>query len=216
VTVHVVIQPVYYVALESGSPVWPYSSWATAATNIQAAVDAATAPGALVLVSNGVYQAGSRAVYGMSNRLAMTKPVTVQSVNGAAVTRIVGYQVPGTTNGAAAVRCVYLTNGAMLVGFTLTSGATQSSGDSSKQRSGGGVWCESGSGVVSNCVLTGNSASSSGGGACFGTLNNCTLSSNSASQGGGAYYGALNNCTLSSNSASSGGGPTMACSTTAR
>ena len=34
-----------------------------------------------------------------------------------------------------------------------------------------------------------------------GTLNNCTLSGNSADVGGGAYYGTLNNCTLTGNSA---------------
>ncbi|MBI5385162.1 MAG: right-handed parallel beta-helix repeat-containing protein [Verrucomicrobia bacterium] len=206
VTVHVV-QEEHYVALTSINPVLPYSSWATAATNIQDAVDAAALPGALVWVSDGVYQTGTRAVYGMSNRLAVNKPVMVRSVNGPARTQIMGYQVPGTTNGPEAVRCVYLTDGAMLEGFTLTRGATQTFGDSYTNQSGGGVWCEGLSPVVSNCVLTGNSANSSGGGTYYGTLNNCVLAGNSASSsGGGAYYGTLHSCTLTGNSARTNGG----------
>jgi hypothetical protein len=227
VSVHVVSQPVHYVAKTGSTPSAPYSSWATAATNIQNAVDAASVPGALVLVNDGIYQAGSRAVYGMSNRVAITKPVIVKSVNGPGATKIAGFQVAGTTNGNAAIRCVYLTNGAMLVGFTLTNGATQISGDQIKQMGGGAVYCESASAIVSNCVLAGNSAANRGGAACFGTLNNCILSANtsssggaayncaltkcilfgnSASFGGGAYYGSLDNCTLTNNSALSGAG----------
>jgi hypothetical protein len=194
---------VHYVAADSGSPVAQYSSWATAATNIQDAVDAA-AVGALVLVSNGVYQTGGRAVYGTTtNRVVVDKPMTVRSVNGPEVTVIRGYQVPGATNGDGAVRCAYLTNGALISGFTVTNGATQ------RYESGGGVWCESVSALVSNCVLTGNSAYFAGGGAYQGTLNNCTLTGNSAynpgtAEGGGAYGGTLNNCTLTGNSARGG------------
>jgi parallel beta-helix repeat protein len=73
------------------------------------------------------------------------------------------------------------------------------------ERSGGGVWCDS-SGVVSNCVLTGNSANWAGGGAHRGTLSNCMIANNSASYGGGAEWATLNNCTLTANSASQSGG----------
>ena len=210
VTVQVV--GVHYVSLSSTSPAWPYGSWATAATNIQTAVDAAPS-GATILVSNGVYQTGVRTVYGMSNRVAVTKAVLVQSLNGPAVTSLVGYRMPGTTNGSMAVRCAYLTNGAVLAGFTLTNGATQTSGDAQKQVCGGGVWCESANAVVSNCVIVGNSAANAGGGAYLGTLNNCTLTANSAAISGGACCGSLagasgtvRNCTLSGNSAFISGG----------
>jgi hypothetical protein len=200
-----VVPPVLYVALNNTNPVPPYNSWSTAATNIQDAVDMAF-EGGEVVVSNGVYQSGARAVHGMSNRVAVTKAVTVRSVNGPAATHIVGYQVPGTTNDPAALRCVYLTSGAALAGFTLTNGATQSSGSYETNRSGGGLWCEGLSAVVSNCVLAGNSASGSGGGSWRGTLNNCTLTGNSAASGGGAAYGTLKNCILSGNSARNYGG----------
>jgi hypothetical protein len=190
VMVHVVTQPIHYVSLASTNPAAPYTSWDTAATNIQDAVDVASVPGALVLVSNGVYQAGERLTYdAQTNRLAVTRPVTVESVNGPAVTVI---------DGERAVRCVYLTNGTALTGFTLTNGATPGNG--------GGVYCESINIVVSNCMLVTNSAAS-GGGAYGGTLNLCTLSDNSAvDNGGGACSGRLNDCVINHNSANVGGG----------
>jgi PKD repeat protein len=205
-----VVAKVHYVAAESMSPAWPYASWATAATNIQDAVDAATVPGALVLVSNGVYAAGGRAVIvSVTNRLVIDKPVVVRSVNGPEFTVIQGWQVPGTIHGLGAIRCVYLTSGAELSGFTLTNGATSRGPETDfRQDRGGGVWCESAHAVVSNCVLVGNSAGYSGGGAYRGTLSRSTLIGNSAlyGHGGGACEATLNNCTLIGNSALNGNG----------
>ena len=211
VMVHVVEQPVHYVAVNNPAPAAPYTSWAMAATNIQDAVDAATVPGALILVSNGVYRAGGRVVSGaMTNRVAVPMPLVLQSLNGPGLTTIEGYQVPGPTNGDSAVRCVYLTNEARLCGFTVRNGATRAAGDSYTEQSGGGVWCTTPSAVVSNCILSGNGAYLYGGGACSGTLTNCTVVGNVASWygfgGGGTYLSTLNNCLVSSNAAVTGGG----------
>jgi hypothetical protein len=202
---------VLFVDVNCASPAPPYTNWVTAATNIQDAVDVAAA-GDEIVVTDGVYAAGATAVYGMSNRVAVTQPVTVRSVNGPDVTTIVGYQDPSTTDGPAAIRCAYLTNGAVLAGFTLTNGATQTSSSGAPNQSGGGVWCESSNSIVTNCMLAGNSANDSGGGAYSGTLNNCTLSSNWATNyGGGAYKCTLNNCTLTNNSAANYGGGAYWC-----
>ena len=150
----------------------------------------------------------------MNNRVAIDRAITVESLMGPEVTIIQGRQVPGTTNGDGAIRCVYLTNGASLSGFTLTNGATRGEGGAWDEGCGGGLWCESTNAEVSNCVVVNNSAAYAGGGAYGGTLNNCTLTGNLASsgdggvysEGGGAYRGTLNNCTLTGNSAESGGG----------
>jgi parallel beta-helix repeat protein len=183
----------------------PYANWTTAARTIQDAVDAAQ-EGDIVLVTNGVYAIGGRQEGFMTNRVTIRKRVIVTSVNGPQLTVIQGAQAPGGGNGNGAVRCVWLSDRAVLSGFTLTSGATRgASGETIAQR-GGGVWCAI-STVVSNCVVVGNSASDYGGGAYGeGTFYNCTFANNSASVGGGAALSTLYNCTLSGNSAFSGGG----------
>src|SRR5947209_773090 len=73
-TTYSVVADVRYVDVNSASPMPPYTNWATAAATIQQAVDAATAGDELV-VTNGTYGTGGRAVYGaMTNRVAVVKP----------------------------------------------------------------------------------------------------------------------------------------------
>jgi len=191
---------VLHVDLHSTNAIPPYTNWSTAALTIQDAVDAAK-PGDTVLVTNGVYQTGGRVVYGsMANRVAVTKALTVQSVNGPSATVIRGYQVPGGPygDGEGAVRCAYLADNAVLIGFTLTNGATRTAGGFGEEQCGAGAWCAP-SAVVSNCVLTGNSAWNYGGAAFQGTFNNCTFITNLAFRGGAAIFSTLNSCLVLSN-----------------
>ena len=216
--VQVTAPSIHYVDDAGVNPTPPYDSWSTAATTIQDAVDAAK-PGDLVLVTNGVYTTGERPVKTtLATRLVVDKPIRVVSVNGPDATVI---------QGASGVRCVYLGADSCLSGFTLRDGHTHS-GSQIEDESGGGAWCER-SAVLTNCVITGCSAITSGGGArngsfydcritgnsaynngagvVFGWLYNCTVTENSAGgNGGGVFRGILNNCTVAGNTASYGGG----------
>jgi Tol biopolymer transport system component len=198
---------IHYVSLY-GAHVAPFTNWCTAATNIQAAINVSSIDDT-VLVTNGLYDSGGIAMYGsLTSRIAITKAINVRSVNGPRVTMIRGSKAPEEIDGYGdgAVRCVYLAKGAVLAGFTLTNGYTRANGDLDQEQSGGGVWCEGPSAVLSNCVLTGNGAFNNGGGLYDGTLYNCTVAGNEAESGGGAAGGVLYNCTLTGNEAGSGGG----------
>jgi hypothetical protein len=193
--------PIRCVNINNTTPAAPYTSWFIAATNIQDAVDAAE-NGDFVLVNDGIYQNGFQTTIQTAigtNRVVVDKPVTVQSLNGPSAAFI---------NGGGIYRCVYLTNGAMLSGFTLTNGAAGwSSLGQLIHDNGAGINGATrtygnpiGSGVASNCVLAGNSATGYGGGAYGVTLINCTLTGNFAQNGGGAASSTLVNCIVTSNS----------------
>ena len=191
-TVHVVPPATHYVSL-TGAHTPPFTNWTAAATNIQAAIEAAL-PGEFVLVASGVYSNGNVLVGGVPNQVVLNKtPLMVSSVDGPGQTIILA-------NGSWG-RGAFVGNGGLLAGFTITSGFTDVSG--------GGVWCESG-GVVFNCTIVGNSSTTGGGGVYGGTLWRCTLSHNSSASpwggsgayGGGALDAVLYNCLVVSNSAS--------------
>lgn len=218
VTVTAWSQNTYYVDDDAANDSGAGTNWITAKKTIQAAINL-TLAGDRVLVSNGTYATGGvvvnpvAAVTTLTNRVAITNAITVQANStNPADTLIVGAAHNGT-NGPSAIRCVYMTNGATLSGFTLTNGHTETTG-SITNTYGGGVFCLSTDAVVTNCVITGCSAYDRGGGAAWGTLWNCILIGNTCadivsdpySYGGGAYASALNGCLLRGNYATRGGG----------
>ncbi len=187
---------------KTGEHISPFNSWVNAATNIQAAVDAAY-DGETVLVTNGIYNTGSAITPGYScfNRVVITNHITITSVNGPESTIILGRGPLGSN----AVRGVYMSAG-VLDGFTLSNGHTIINGDEAFDICGGGVNLYDGSGIITNSIIIGNSAVY-GGGTCFGTVNNCIISGNLAKEyGGGALFGKINNCIISENLAGHEGG----------
>ncbi len=194
----------YYVSKSNTTPVYPYKSWSTAALNIQDAIDVAEhIKFSFVFVTNGIYDIGEKVTpgYSCSNRVVITKHITVKSVNGPENTIILGKGPLGSN----AVRCAYMSTG-VLDGFTVSNGFTMTSGRDYYDQAGGGVNMYSGYGAISNCIIGGNSARL-GGGTFFGSVNNCTIIGNSAKfDAGGSFYGTVNNCTIIWNSAGHYGG----------
>ena len=160
----------------AGGHVAPFTTWADAATNIQAAVDAAVA-GETVVVTNGVYS-GFGSIWFGTNVAFVTKPITIESVNGPDMTI-----VDGQNN----YRCLYITNGVVVRGFTLTRGLFAQ--NSHPFWPGGGVYCDHG-GIVENCRLVSNHAYRGGGAYCDhgGMITNCVISDNVAGGSFGGVY----------------------------
>jgi len=198
---------IHCVDATSVNPVPPYTSWATAANTLQDAVDVAQA-GAIILVTNGLYNIGGRVdSNGLTNRVIIDESITVMSVNGYKSTIIEG-RLDVATNGPSAVRCVTLNNGSVLAGFTVRNGASLDSGSFDSARSGGGIWTLTTTGArVFNCLITNNYASYGGGGVYNASTFNSVLAGNrSGMAGGGAYNAKMYNCTVIGNSCNSFGG----------
>jgi PKD repeat protein len=209
IMVNVTPAPLFFVNRANPTPAYPYTSWATAATDIQTAIDVTNTAGRIVLVTNGVCDTGGVAVWGsMTNRVALTRGVFVRSVNGPRFTVLrgaSGFDLPSSV-GDGAIRCAYVGDGAILDGFTLTNGYTRRSGHISREQGGGGAWCES-RGMVTNCVFVGNTSARDGGGASGGIFYHCTFAGNLAEEAGGGVDDAiLYDCVVSNNIAHATGG----------
>ena len=202
------VPPTFHFVDAAGSnPTPPYLDWATAATNIQDAIDIAL-PGEIVLVTNGLYSSGGRVMAGdLTNRVALIKAITVASVNGPGATIIQGNANLAEVVGPWAVRCAWLTNGSTLAGFTLRYGGTRTNGDQLALQSGGGAWAASTNALMANCIIRDNVAAYAGGGCYQGTLKQCQNVENTAfSYGGGCYQTTLQSSFVGANTANTGGG----------
>lgn len=180
-----------------GAHVPPFRSFETAATNLQASVDAAR-PGDLIRVAPGVYKQGAQAVHpgAVPNRLVLDRAVTMRSESGPAVTVI---------DGSEQMRCACMSGESRLVGFTLRNGKT------GHGEPGAGVWAMDDA-QLENCIIS-NCVSGAAGGALYGGIAaRCQLMENQAQEGGAAAESQLQSCLLVNNFAVSVGGAASGCS----
>jgi hypothetical protein len=188
------------------TPTTNYTSWATAATNIQQAIDVA-APNDLILVTNGIYY--------LTRELTLAKAITLRSFANGVTDRagtVLDGNYPATSN-----RCLCVSNAAAIVdGFTVTNGYT---GAGHVLSGGGGGGIKLYKGTVTNCLVIGNQAVLNGGGMSIfsgGLLAASTVTGNAATNatandggyGGGIVLngGTVRNCVISSNRSGYQGG----------
>jgi hypothetical protein len=203
-----------YVWQNSPSPGAPYTSPETAGRDIQTVVDVCVA-GDTVLVYPGAYGRGGTVApgYSLTNRVCITNAITLTSLAGADTTLILGAADPETTNGPAAVRCLYVQTNATVSGFSLSGGHTLKTPLGVENIAGGGALLVGGA-IVSNCTIVGCSASAWGGGL-YGASTSVVWDTRiracfADNHGGGAYLAlnaALYNCLVcESGTAADGGG----------
>ena len=180
-----VYYPNLYVAT-NGTHLFPFTNWVSAATNVQAAIDAAHT-GSVIWVGNGTYPSRVPVLLG--------KAVTLRSANGPSGVTLSGMNIS---------QCVMLSHSnALLTGFTVRNG---------RASHGGAIFMSAG--TVSNCVITASVATYYAGGVMLNTgckLLDSTVSGNTAqtNDAGGVYLnmgGFVDRCTVVSNLARKAGG----------
>ena len=178
-------------------------------SSLQAAIGAATA-GDTVWVKDGFVCDSGATTYGMSNRVYITKAMTIRSQSGRweGGAAIVGAPDPATNgNGDYATRCVQITaTGVTLIGFRLENGYVKSG------NTGGALFSQTTGGRLENCFVSG----------CRGTaviasqyaaknkyieVVNCVVTNNAV----GLAYCVATDSVIACNSATSGSGGAHHC-----
>jgi hypothetical protein len=182
----------------------PYTNWAMAATNIQAVINIALS-GDTIYITNGHYY--------LTNQITVDRGVIIRSFNNG-ITDPTNTIIDGNnyTGKAVTNRCMYITSAAIVDGLMLTNGnVSLSDGD------GGG--CYMTYGILTNCIITGNSATNKSNGLAGGIyalgssiiIANCRVIGNRSNSdwGTGIYdQGCIvKNCVIGWNSKGSGPGP---------
>jgi hypothetical protein len=217
----------YYAAQNGQTPAAPYTSWASAAANIQDAVNAA-ADNATVWIGAGRYTVPPNATnyVGGSNVVFVNRPLALRGSNG--IPESVFIDGEGVNRGLAVA---YSTMGYITIdGITFTNGYNYSTG--TDEGYGGGLYILPGAAftsVMQNCVFANNATAGNGGdfksqggglwiqASGFIVVSNCIFRGNRAvgqfGGGGGAYMytggsggGLILNSLFEKNAAAVGGG----------
>lgn len=163
VMAHVCAASVFYVS-PTGAHHPPFDHPDNAATNIQSAVNVATNAGDTVVVRDGIYYVAAP--------VAVADAITIVGENGPQNTIV---------DGSGSTHCFELDDvGCTLSGLTITNGYNSADG--------GGIVCDGGAPVITNCIVAGNHASS-GGGILGGTVHHSIIRDNVAENMGGGIYG---------------------------
>lgn len=178
-TVSLSLAATLYVDINNPTPVAPYSSWATAANDIQTAVDAAVSNDT-VIIADGTYT--------ITSQLSINKCLTMKSVNGPDVTIV-------DADGNCRVFNLNSNNGAIVLeGFTITGGYADYDA-----AHGGGIYAAGNNSIcIIYCIVEDNAAPVNGGGIHVRSkstteIESSTFRNNFAGRSGGGIYVTQNN-----------------------
>ncbi|WP_421828763.1 right-handed parallel beta-helix repeat-containing protein [Larkinella sp.] len=213
----------------------PYTatSWATATSDLQGAINSIQFSGGEVWVAGGTYKPTTgtdRTIYfSMKNNVAIyggfvgteanrsERPaLNMTTPSSTTLSGDIGTEGDPGDNSYHVISNTDLTSTAILDGFVITGGRANYDDTSDNRNNGGGMLNINSSPILTNCSFTSNSSKLSGGGM-YNAFNsnpsliNCRFTSNTADNNGGGMYNTnsspgLTSCSFTSNTAIINGG----------